>query len=137
MHQQMRQFGRFLLTEKLSRTSVGTLWRAVQVWEDGFEHTFIEQLDTKLTNHQDFIERLTKMATFISGESTSRLAALDELGMHERRYYLSGQLPDGQRLSDVIARCESLDYLFPVEAAVRIAQSRFKTLDRQLKAANN
>ena len=137
MTPQMRQFGRFLLFEKLGRSPHGTLWRGVRAWPDGVEPVCVEQLDTTMTHHQGYIDRLVSCAQILVEQRGAAFCALDELGMVDRQYFMAGLLPDGQRLDHVLQRCEALNMPFPAGIAVTITVKRLQLAARQLNLELN
>ena len=137
MTPQMRQFGRFLLFDKLGRSPHGVLWRGVRMWPEGVEPVCVEQLDTSMTHHQGHIERLVACAQALAEQRDPAYCAFDELGMVGRQYFVAGLLPEGQRLDHIIGRCEALDISMPLGVAVGITLKRLELVDRQLSKDRN
>jgi len=125
----LRQFGCFLLVEVVQEGSSGPIWRAVRLGESGIEHLQVQLLKTSLTASESFVENLSEAVKRAVGHPRESTAAVYELGVVGREYYLAGAITKGQPYQRLLDRCDALSLKPPISLLNHIAVQSLMAID--------
>ncbi len=125
-----KQFGKYLLLERLAVGGMAEIFRAKTYGVDGFEKELvIKRILPHCSADKDFIDMLVdeaKLSVLLSHANIVQVYDLSKVGDD---YYIAMELIHGVNLRDVMYNCREASIAMPTEIAVYIASEICKGLD--------
>ncbi len=125
-----KQFGKYLLLERLAVGGMAEIFRAKTYGVDGFEKELvIKRILPHCSADKDFIDMLVdeaKLSVLLSHANIVQVYDLSKVGDD---YYIAMELIRGVNLRDVMYSCREAGVPIPIEIAVYIASEICKGLD--------
>lgn len=125
-----KQFGKYLLLERLAVGGMAEIFRAKTYGVDGFEKELvIKRILPHCSADKDFIDMLVdeaKLSVLLSHANIVQVYDLSKVGDD---YYIAMELIHGVNLRDVMYSCREAGVPIPTEIAVYIASEICKGLD--------
>ncbi|MFA4875318.1 MAG: serine/threonine-protein kinase, partial [bacterium] len=125
-----KQFGKYLLLEKLAMGGMAEIYKAKTYGVDGFEKELaIKRILPHCSADKDFITMLIDEAKLSVMLSHANIVQVYDLGKVGDDYYISMEFIHGVNLRDVMYRCREAGLPIPTDIAVYIVSEICKGLD--------
>ncbi len=125
-----KQFGKYLLLEKLAVGGMAEIYKAKTYGVDGFEKELaIKRILPHCSADKDFITMLIDEAKLSVMLSHANIVQVYDLGKVGDDYYISMEFIHGVNLRDVMYRCRESGVTIPTDIAVYIISEICKGLD--------
>ncbi len=125
-----KQFGKYLLLQKVAVGGMAEIYKAKTYGVDGFEKELaIKRILPHCSADKDFVNMLVDEAKLSVLLSHANIVQVYDLGKVGDDYYISMEFINGVNLRDIINSCREVKRTLPTEIAVYIASEICKGLD--------
>ena len=125
-----KQFGKYLLLEKIAVGGMAEIYKAKTYGVDGFEKELaIKRILPHCSADKDFVDMLVAEAKLSVLLSHANIVQTYDLGKVSDDYYISMEFIHGVNLRDIVYRCRETKMPFPTDIAVYIISEVCKGLD--------
>lgn len=131
-----RQFGRYLLLDRLGAGGMAEVWKAKSFGVEGFEKTLVlKRILPELASVPELLEMFVHEAKLSVRLSHANIVQVFDLGRVEENaaappsYYIAMEYVAGLDLATLLARCRRSKTLLPFGMAVFVAAEVAKALD--------
>lgn len=125
-----KQFGKYLLTQRIAVGGMAEIYKAKTYGVDGFEKELaIKRILPHCSADKDFITMLVDEAKLSVLLSHANIVQVYDLSKVDDDYYIAMEYIHGVNLRDIMYRCREAGLALPTDIAVYIASEICKGLD--------
>lgn len=125
-----KQFGKYLLLDRIAVGGMAEIYKAKQFGISGFEKLIvIKKILPHLTEDKEFIDMFIDEAKISVSLSHSNIAQVYELGQFDSQYFIAMECIEGKNLREILKKCIEKDIKVSIDQALFITTEICKALD--------
>src|SRR3989344_406971 len=129
-----KEFGKFMLLDRIASGGMAEIFMAQMVGPGGFEKIVaLKCILPHLSSNKEFISMFIDEAKTTSQLTHSNIVQIYDFGHlkseTQENYYLAMEYVDGKNLRQILARCEEIKRPIPIEHAIYMVSKICEGLD--------
>ncbi len=125
-----RQFGNYLLLDRIGVGGMAEIWRARRFGAAGFQKQLvIKKILQHLADSDEFIRMFIDEAKIAVSLQHANVVQIFDLGAVEREYFIAMEYVPGRDLLNILIRCTQLRIRVPADIAIYIVAETLKGLE--------
>ncbi len=135
---QPRQFGKYLLLDRIGVGGMAEIYRARQFGAAGFQKSLvIKKILQHLADNDDFVRMFIDEAKIAVSLQHANVVQIFDLGAVQREYFIAMEYVQGKDLLNLLIRCTHLRIRVPQKLAVFIVAEAVKGLEAAHNAVDS
>jgi serine/threonine protein kinase len=125
-----KQFGKYLLLDRIAIGGMAEIYKAKQFGIEGFEKLIvIKKILPHLVEDKEFIDMFIDEAKIAVVLNHSNIAQVYELGHFDNQYFIALEYIEGKNLREILKKCEDVNLRLSIDQATYIASELLKGMD--------